>query len=73
GTISATRIPDGITIAPDSWDVDLPAGERAVFSSQIIVHASYTFSNNDWVVFQGEFGGTDRPVLAFQVNRPEQG
>ena len=72
GTISVTGIPDGMTIAPDSWEVDLPAGERAVLTSQIEVHAAYTFSDSDWVVFQGEFASAGRPVLAFQANRPEQ-
>lgn len=71
GAISATEIPKEMVIEPETWHVTLPAGERTVLAARMSVPAPHAPSDADWVVFQGEFGNAGRPVLAFQINRPE--
>ncbi len=71
GTVSAAEIPEGLSIVPGNWHVTLPPMQRAVLDVQIRLPASHAPSEDDWAVFQGEFGNAGRPVLAFQVNRPE--
>ncbi|MEA3364251.1 MAG: hypothetical protein U9Q79_01305 [Candidatus Hydrogenedentes bacterium] len=71
GTISVTELPEGLAITPNRWNVTLAPQERTVLSLQMTIPASHEASDEDWVVFQGDFGPAGKPVLAFQVNRPE--
>lgn len=71
GTISATELPEGLAISSRVWNVALAPMNRTLLRLQMTVPASREASGNDWVVFESDFGSAGTPVLAFQLNPPE--
>jgi hypothetical protein len=68
GHIAVESIPDGWTLAPASWDVEIPPMERVRSEARLRVSAAARGAfPESWVKLRGEFAGAGRPVLAFRL------
>lgn len=75
GVVKVEHIPEGWTLTPNQWELNLESQTRTPMEAKLLAPKREFAKNSDcWIKLRGDFGEQGQPILAFRlISAPGEG